>query len=114
VPRIVSTVADAYGVLPHTMSQALRGRRPEELTPYEAAIRAFGYHERVGPEEHAEVRAGLRLAFQRDPANADCWASLAHMCLDEYRNGFNPEPDPLGRALQAARRAVDLGLPRGP
>ena len=29
VPLIVSTVADTYGVLPHTMSEALRNRDPE-------------------------------------------------------------------------------------
>ena len=53
VPRIVSTVADAHGVLPHSMSEGLRGRSPEELSPYEAVLRSFGYGYRVTPEEHA-------------------------------------------------------------
>ncbi len=41
VPRIVSTVADGYGVLPHSMSEILRSKAPEELTPHEAVIRAL-------------------------------------------------------------------------
>ena len=58
VPRIVSTVADAHGALPHTLSEALRGRDPGQLTPYEAVLRSFGYGYRMTPEEHA-VGAGL-------------------------------------------------------
>ena len=47
VPPIVSTVADAYGVLPHTMSEAFRNRDPEQLTPYEAVLRSFGHFPRL-------------------------------------------------------------------
>ena len=38
VPRIVSTVADLYGVLPQTMCAALRGKPADQLTPYEAVL----------------------------------------------------------------------------
>src|SRR6185436_8001541 len=48
VPRIVSTVADMYGVLPRGMSDAVRGRRADELSPFEAALRGCGYYERIG------------------------------------------------------------------
>ena len=43
VPRIVSTVAETHGVLPYSMSQTLRNRNPDELTPYEALLRGFAY-----------------------------------------------------------------------
>jgi len=62
VPRIVSTVADAHGILPHIMSEGLRSKSPEELSPYEAVLRSFGYGYRVTPEEHALVRASLERA----------------------------------------------------
>ena len=107
VPRIVSTVADWYGVLPHSMSEALRSKGSEELSPYEAVLRSFGYYERITVDEHAAVRAGLERAVQQAPANADCWAMLSMMYGEEHRFGFNAQPDPLGRALQAARRAAD-------
>src|SRR5205814_4505947 len=56
VPRIVSTVADQYGALVHSMSESLRGRSAGEYSAHEAMLRAFGYWERMTPEEHAEVR----------------------------------------------------------
>jgi TolB-like protein len=108
VRRIVSTVADTYGVLPHSMSETLRGRHPDELTPYEAVIRGLAQLIRVSADEHASVRAGLERAVQEAPGNADCWALLSNMCREEYAHGFNPKPDPLGRALTAARRAVEI------
>jgi len=108
VPRIVSTIADAHGILPHTMSEAIRSKTPDQLSPYEAVLRGFSYAERLTPEEHAVARAGLERAVQLAPGYAYAWAMLAIVVGDEYGMGFNPRPDPLERALQAARRAVDL------
>ena len=107
VPRIVSTVADTHGVLPHTMSEVLRNRNPDQLTPYEAVLRSFAHFQRVNAEEHAAARAGLERAVQQAPGNADCWAMLSMMYKEEHTHGFNLRPDSLGRALAAARRAVE-------
>jgi TolB-like protein/cytochrome c-type biogenesis protein CcmH/NrfG len=107
VPRIVSTVADWYGVLPHSMSATLRSKRVDELSPYEAVLRSFGYGERRTPEEHATARAGLERAVQQAPGYADGWALLSIIYSEEHATGFNAQPDPLGRALHAARRAAD-------
>src|SRR5579862_2394981 len=108
-PRIVSTVADAYGILPHTMSQEVRSKVAARLTPYEALLRSFSYAERVTAEEHAQAKAALEHALLQTPGCADCWAMLSILLTDEYIHGFSGPPDPLGRALQAARRAVDTG-----
>ncbi len=108
VPRIVSTVADAHGILPHTMSEAIRSKSSDQLSPYEAVLRAFGYAERVTPDEHAIARDALERAVKVAPTYAYAWAMLAFAISDEYAFGFNARPDPLERALQAARRAVDL------
>ena len=107
VPRIVSTVADTHGVLPHTMSEALRNRDPNLLSPYEAVLRSFAHFQRVNAEEHAAARAALERAVQQAPGDADCWAMLSMMYREEYTHGFNLRPDPIGRALAAARRAVE-------
>ncbi len=107
VPRIVSSVADAHGILPHTLSESLRGNNPDRLTPYEAVLRSFGYGYRMTPEEHTTVRAGLERAVQQAPGYADAWGMLSLLYTEEFSNGFNVRPDPLGRALQAARRAAD-------
>jgi serine/threonine-protein kinase len=106
VPRIVSTVADMNGVLPHTMSEALRARDPRQLSPYEAVVRGLGYYARITVEEHAAVRDALERAVPEAPDNADAWALLAEAYAEEHKHGFNVRPDPLGRSLEAARRAV--------
>jgi TolB-like protein/Tfp pilus assembly protein PilF len=106
VPRIVSTVADMNGILPHTMSEALRSRDLGQLTPYEALLRGFGYYERIDADEHAVVRDVLERAVRQAPDHADCWALLSMLYAEEHKHAFNERPDPLGRALDAARRAV--------
>ncbi|MFZ0795964.1 MAG: protein kinase [Candidatus Korobacteraceae bacterium] len=108
VPRIVSTIADAHGVLPHTMSEEIRSKSPEQLTPFEAVLRGFSYAERACPEEHAVARDALERAVQVAPNYAYAWAMLSLLNSAEHEMGFNPKPEPLERALQAARRAVEL------
>jgi TolB-like protein len=107
VPRVVSTVADMQGVLPHNMTEVLRNHDPEKFTPYEAMLRSFGHHQRLSTKEHAAARAALERAVQQPPDRADCWAMLSWLYREEYTHGLNLRPDPLGRALAAARRAVD-------
>jgi adenylate cyclase len=109
VPRIVSTVADVHGVLPRSMSQAVRSRTPEELSPYEAVLRSFGYFERVTAEELAAARSGLELAVRKAPAYTDAWAMLALLCVQEHGQGFKLQADCLARGSSAARRAVEAG-----
>ena len=106
-PRIVSTVADMHGVLPHTMAESLRSRKPEALSVYEAVIRSFGYIAHISAEEHAEVRDCLEQAIKRAPTNAEVWAMLSNIYAEEHKHGFNVQPDSLERALGAARRSVD-------
>jgi TolB-like protein/Tfp pilus assembly protein PilF len=107
VPRIVSTVADMHGVLPRSMSEAVRSRSPEELSPYEAVLRSFGYFERVTAEELAAARSGLEMAVEKAPAHADAWAMLALLCVQDYGQGFDLHADSLARGSTAARRAVE-------
>jgi TolB-like protein/Flp pilus assembly protein TadD len=107
VPCIVSTLADAYGVLPHSMSQTVRSKPLEQLSPYEALLRSFCYAERVTAEEHAEAKAGMERAVQQAPAHSDCWAMMSIMLADEYGHGFGAARETLEGALTAARRAVD-------
>ncbi len=109
VPRIVSTVADMAGVLPRSMSESLRSRPPEQLSPYEAVLRSFGYFERYNPEELAAARSGLEAAVRKAPAYADAWAMLSYLCAQDYVHGYDLQPGALEAAASAARRAVELG-----
>ena len=107
VPRIVSTVGDARGVLTRTISEALRARDIDQLSPYEAVLRSFAHFQRVSEEEHAASTAALERAVQLAPGHADCWAMLSLLYKEEYAHGFNVRPDPLGRAFAAAHRAIE-------
>jgi TolB-like protein/Flp pilus assembly protein TadD len=106
VPRIVSTVADWYGALVHSMSESLRGRSAGLYSAHEAALRAFGYLEHITPAEHAEMREILEAAVARSPTHSNCQAMLAVVYYHEYAQDYNVRPDPLGRALAAAQQAV--------
>ena len=107
VPRIVSTVADMHGVLPRSMSEVVRLKAADQMSPYEALLRSFGYNERFTPEDLAEVRTCLERAVQQAPGNAECWAMLSVMYANEYGHWDNAAPDSLDRSLRAARTAVE-------
>jgi serine/threonine protein kinase/tetratricopeptide (TPR) repeat protein len=107
VPKIVSTVADTQGVLPHSMGESLRNKEPNQLSPYEAVLRSFTYLQRVNAEDHAAARDGLERAVQQAPGYAPAWAMLSIITREEYNHGFNVRPDSLGRAFAAARRATE-------
>jgi TolB-like protein/Tfp pilus assembly protein PilF len=108
VPRIVSTVADQRGVLPRRISEELRSKNEEDLTPHEAVLRSFSFLERISPAEHATVRRILERAVEQAPDQADAWAMLTIMYDTEFADEFNLRPNPLERAMAAAQRAVDL------
>jgi TolB-like protein/Tfp pilus assembly protein PilF len=108
VPRIVATTADPAGVLPHSISEILRSKPADRLTPSEAVLRYFGYFSRATPEEHAITRDALERAVEIAPDEADCWAMLAAVYRDEHTHRLNLRPDPIERAVAAAQRAVEI------
>jgi len=106
VPLIVSTVADAHGILPHTMSESIREKPASEMSPLEAVLAGFRYSERVSPREFAIASEAAARAVQIAPGYAYGWACVSLMAVDEYRATGNPEN--LQRARDAGRRAVEL------
>ena len=108
VSRVVSTIADWHGVLVHSMAGPLRNKDIRNITPEEAVLYVFGYIERLSPEEHLAARDLLERITEEFPDRGNCWAMLAILYCNEYMYGFNLRPDPLGRALAAAQRAVEL------
>jgi TolB-like protein/DNA-binding winged helix-turn-helix (wHTH) protein len=108
VPQIVSTIADIYGVLPRSMGEALRGKNPERLTPYEAVLRCFAYFQRLSAEEHLPAKLALERAVEQAPGYADAWAMLSLIYKEGFTQGFDLLPDSLDRAHAAARCAVEI------
>jgi tetratricopeptide (TPR) repeat protein len=88
----------------------VRGKPTDSLAAFEWVLKAAAYYrDNWNATEHAQLRDGLERAVESDPGFADAWFYLCFSYLDEHCLNYNPRPDPLDRALDAARRAVDTG-----
>ncbi|UCF35715.1 MAG: protein kinase [Acidobacteriota bacterium] len=105
--HVVATIADPFGVVARTMSAPTASKAADALTPHEAVLRFFLYLQRISPEDHLIVRSALQRAVEIQPDYADGWACLSQSVLDEHKHMFNPLPNPLERALEAAQKATD-------
>lgn len=109
--RIATAIAQPYGVLFRSELQKTADQSPAELGAYACTLRFYVYWADPSPESHALVRKCLERALTRFPGYASAWAMLSVLALDEDRFAFNQQsdgPSPIDRALQMARRAVDL------
>jgi TolB-like protein len=108
--QVVGTIAGLWGVISRARFVEVREKPTNRLDAYESVLQFGAYvRDKLVPTEHAKVRESLERAVKSDPGYAEAWAWLAFIYLDEYRFNYNSRPNPLDRALEAARRAVNLG-----
>jgi TolB-like protein len=107
--HVVASVADPYGALMRDLAAAVVLKDPDAMTPYEAVLRHFIFKQRLGAADHLVTRVAVERGAQLDPGNANVWAALAYMYIEEHKHGFNVEPGAQDRALKAAQQAVQLG-----
>jgi adenylate cyclase len=110
--RIVSAVASpSGGAIVSSQLNATLGKPPERLSSYECVITAVAWYDRE-PSLYPKVRTCLRETVEADPEYSDAWALLADVYAKQWYGHQEPYPgeryDPLGRCLEAARRAVFL------
>lgn len=109
--RMATAVAQPYGVLFRSAEQksGLQAWTSAQDV-YQCSIDFYHYRSVLSAELHRTVRDCLQRSVVESPNNATAWAMLSYTYLDEDRFGFNTvlEPPPMGRALLAARRAVQL------
>ncbi|WP_409996259.1 adenylate cyclase [Rhizobium leguminosarum] len=106
--KVAATVAQPYGVMAKIDSAK---PPPDDRGAYECTLNFYGYRAELSVERHADVRACLEGAVTRYPSYATAWAMLSIVYLDEDRFKFNfrsDTPPPMQRALQAARRSIQL------
>lgn len=89
------------------LSRAL-AKSPAEFDAYDCLLHARRYTATLYEDMHAEARDLLEKAIILDPNYADAHALLANVYLAEHRFDANPRPDPIGRALKAALKGVQL------
>jgi TolB-like protein/Flp pilus assembly protein TadD len=104
---IVATIADVNGALVRSMANVVRRKPADAVTPYEAVLWRLAYVSVLSPGEHAQVRDVLERTTKRAPDYGAGWAALAGIYLEEYAQGFNPRPEPLARAREAAYKALE-------
>ena len=105
---IVDIIGGVYGVISRSEVSKSRGKPPNNLSAYECVLRAYEFLEVLTQEAHAENRDCLEQAVELEPDYVDAWAWLAGRYIEELNFQFNPRPDPVERALEAAERAVAI------
>ena len=106
--RVVANISDEYGAIPRQLTEETRGKRPEELTVYEAALRFYQYNLHGNPEHQKEAREAIDLAIKVDPEYALGWALLAEMNVDAHNMGFEGPDEPLELAHRQIHHALGL------
>src|SRR6185436_17169734 len=97
------------GVLARSIVRSIRQQTSiGESNGDQLLMRHWGFQHNPLPAEHAELRRALESMVTTEADNPNVWATLANVCIVEHSLLFNLLPDPLGRALRAARRAIEL------
>jgi tetratricopeptide (TPR) repeat protein len=106
--QIVSAVSDVHGVIFEVERQRVDGRPISKLDPWECIFVTLGYDKFLDTEHHRQAQEALDRALDLDPGFALAWGYLSWITTDERLQGFNAGPEPMERAMAAAKRAVEL------
>ncbi len=106
--RVITSVSDAYGVIPRLLEKEIRGKRATDLESYDAVLRFFHYQANPGTETFKRARRGLEVAVERNPDYAMALASLSEVYSDNYALHLEPPFELLDQAYDLARRAIAL------
>ena len=107
--EITHHIAGALGVqLERALLERARRKPTADMEAYDLVLQSTGYFRSLDREGHAIARDLLERAVNLDPRYSRAYRELSWVYLDEYRFGHNARPDPIDRALQVARKAVEL------
>lgn len=106
--QIVATLGDFHGVIFSSETQKNVHRPTENLNAFECLSVALAYDKYLTQDYHLRARESLERAVKIDPKFDQAWAHLSWIYTDEVIFGYNPLPNSMERALQAAKRAVEL------
>ncbi len=109
--RVAQTLAQPYGILFREEVKEIEGTPPESFTSYQCVLKFHQYWRTLALELHGTVQKCLEKAVAEDADYSEAFAALALVYADTYRFGFNKNTitfDPLPKALDLARHAVDL------
>ncbi len=108
VDRIITMVADPYGVLVRAMVDRLRDLAHAELSIEELRLRFYAMGRQVSPEEYRAIRPAIEAVVKVEPRNAEAWGILAQLYWSAAMHGLEDLPDALPSSVRFASRAVEL------
>lgn len=106
--QIVATLSDLHGVIYSTQTHKNVHRPTNSLSAWECLSVALEYDKYISRENHLRARESLEQAIDIDPSYDEAWSHLSWIYTDEFVHGFNPLPEPMERALEAAQKGVRL------
>ncbi len=110
--RVATTLAQSYGVISKADAAIRRDNPPDDWAAYSCTLAFYAYRVEVDIGRLPAVRDCLERAVTRFPDYATAWGLLSQAYIDELRFSypFNPRTSPqtIDRALEAAKRAVEL------
>jgi adenylate cyclase len=109
--RVARALAQPYGAIQADRARDADGQAPELLGSYAAVLMFYAYWRTFDRAMIEAVRVGLERAVASEPDYAEALACLSLVHSNAFRFGHPigaPDPDPRGRALALALRAVEL------
>ncbi len=107
--KVVSKIGDPLrGMISQTGMREASRKGNVALSAYECVLKAKAYFVTFDPADHKISRDCLEEAAKTDPSYSDAWAWLALVYVDEYLFHYDPRPNSLERAVDAARRSITL------
>ena len=111
--KIAATVGDVHGSIVDFERSLLEGLPLEELDPWQCICVTLGYDKFVDAEHHRVALAACERAAELAPEMPIAWGYLSWLYTDVWLIGWEADlDDPLQRAMEVARRSVELA-PRG-
>ena len=107
--KVVSKIGDPLrGMIFQFDRKLIRTQGSVEFEAFDCVLQAKTYFAAFSPAVHKVARECLERTVEKHPNYADAWAYLALTITDEYVLGYDPRPNSLERAVNAARRAIAL------
>ena len=106
--QVIATVGEPFGIVPHKSISGTQGKDTATLKGYECVLRTYDFYRTFRENDHARVRDCLERTIEESPRYADAWAWLAYIYNEEHAYNYNARPEPLDRALSAAKQAIEL------
>jgi len=110
--QIATPLGQPYGVIYQADASQRLQNAPDDWQAYACTLTYYAYRASLDGKKHPAVRKCLEDAVRRFPNYATAWALLSQAYVDEirFRYPIDPSSSPasIDRALDAARRAVEL------